>query len=305
MFQWQCLSGMMMRMELRHLRYFVCVATELNFTQAARRLRVAQPALSRQVRQLEAELGVQLLERDSHGVRLTAAGRAFQIEAGALLAQSEQAVRVARQTGKLGSRPLRLGYVWGLFHSLVPPLIEQFRRQAPSTPVHLFDLAPSEQSRELLSGELDAGFIGFAQEADGAGLCKRKISSCEFIAALPKGHHAARKSAVELGSLANDFFLGISEETYPDASHHVQEACRRAGFRPKVLQMVERGFTILGLVAGGGGVAILPKSLKAMPHAGVVFRPLTDPPITDLFLAWKPQTPSPLLAEFLKVLPAV
>lgn len=292
---------MVVDMELRHLRYFVCVAKELNFTQAARRLRVAQPALSRQVRQLEAELGVQLLERDSHGVRLTEAGRAFQIEAGALLAQSEQAVRVARQTGQRGSSPLRLGYVWGLFHSLVPPLIEQFRRHAPSTPVHLFDLAPLEQTRQLLAGELDAGFIGFAQQADEAGLSKRRISSCEFVAALPKGHPAARKSKIELASLANDFFLGISEETYPDASHHVQEACRRAGFRPKVLQMVERGFTILGLVAGGGGVALLPKSLKEMPHSGVVFKALADPPVADLFLAWKPQTPSPAMAEFLKV----
>lgn len=290
-------------MELRHLRYFVCVAEELNFTQAARRLRVAQPALSRQVRQLEAELGVQLLERDSHGVRLTEAGRAFQVEAGALLAQSEQAVRVARQSGKPGSSPLRLGYVWGLFHSLVPPMIEQFRRQAPSTPVHLFDIAPLEQTRQLLADQLDAGFIGFAQQADEAGLSKRRISSCEFVAALPKNHPAARKSKIELASLANDFFLGISEETYPDASHHVQEACRRAGFRPKVLQMVERGFTILGLVAGGGGVALLPKSLKDMPHAGVVFKSLADPPVADLFLAWKPQMPSSVLEEFLKVLP--
>jgi DNA-binding transcriptional LysR family regulator len=287
-------------MELRHLRYFVCVADELSFTRAARRLRVAQPALSRQVRQLEEELGVKLLERDSRGVRLTGAGRAFRAEAGALIEQSEQAVRVARASGSLAASPLRIGYIWGLFHSLVPPLIEAFRRNAPATPVHLFDLAPLDQARGLLEGRLDAGFIGFAQEADGAGLCKRRVGSSEFVAALPRGHRAARQSRVELASLANDFFLGISEETYPGASRHVQDACRKAGFRPRTVQMVERGFTILGLVASGAGVALLPESLKAMPHAGVIFKPLAAPPVADLFLAWKPGTPAGALAEFIR-----
>jgi len=286
-------------MELRHLRYFIGVADELNFTRAARRLRVAQPALSRQVRQLEEELGVQLLERDSHGVRLTKAGVAFRAEAGALLEQSEQAVRVARQIATTESQPLRLGYIWGLFHSLVPPLIERFRHQAPSTSVHLFDLTPIEQAQALLAGNLEAGFIGFAQEADAAKLSKCRVGSCEFVAALPKGHRAVRNAKVDLRNLANDFFLGISETTYPGASRHVQESCEKAGFRPKIVQMVERGFTILGLVAGGSGIALLPESLKAMPHAGVVFKRLTDPPVADLFLAWKPQSTERELKQFL------
>lgn len=291
-------------MELRHLRYFVCVADELSFTRAARRLHVVQPALSRQVRQLEEELGVRLLERDSHGVRLTEAGRAFRVRAAALLAQSEEVIRSTRPSASLPAQPLRLGYIWGLFHSLVPPLIEQFRQRTPFTPVHLFDLSPLEQARDLKQGRLDAGFIGFAQEADGAGLCKQRIGSCQFVAALPKGHAAARKRRVDLGSLANDFFLGISQDTYPGASHYVQQACQQAGFRPKVLQMVERGFTILGLVAGGAGVALLPESLKGVPHTGVVFRPLSHPPVADLFLAWNPQPASPVLAAFLQMLAA-
>src|SRR5262245_35719626 len=112
----------MRRMELRHLRYFVAVADELNFTRAARKLRVAQPALSRQIRQLEDELGVKLLERNHHAVRLTRSGHDFLADARALLLQSEQAVRAARQGGKTGPGQLNLGYVWGLFHSLVPPI---------------------------------------------------------------------------------------------------------------------------------------------------------------------------------------
>jgi DNA-binding transcriptional LysR family regulator len=289
-------------MEIRHLNYFVQVARELNFTKAAQKLRVAQPALSRQVRQLEEELGVQLLERHHRGVRLTEAGQAFFTEACALLQQSEQAIRVAQQTGRIGSGQLNLGYIWGLFHSTVPPLLERFRQQHPETAVHLFDLTAPQQAEALIDGRLDAGFIGFAQDAGAAGLSKRKVGSCAFVVALPKDHRAARQRRVPLECLADDFFLGISAQTYPGASQHVTEACQRAGFRPKFLQMVERGYTILGLVAGKCGVALLPESLRALPHPSVVFRPLEKPLVADLFVAWRDRSPSRTLEFFLTVL---
>jgi DNA-binding transcriptional LysR family regulator len=254
--------------------------------------------LSRQIRQLEDELGVGLLERTRRAVALTAAGRAFLAETRAVLEQSEKAIRVARKTGEPAAQ-LNLGYIWGLFHSFVPPLVERFRRRFPETAVHLFDLAPMEQARAILEGRLDAGFIGFAHEADSAGLSKRKVGVCAFVAALPKNHRAARKSVIPLAGLADDFFLGISAETFPGASRHVTDACIRAGFRPKFLQMVERGYTILGLVAGGCGVALLPESLKALPHPGIVFRPLEEPPIADLFVAWRTKLKPPALNEFL------
>jgi DNA-binding transcriptional LysR family regulator len=287
-------------MELRHLRYFAAVAGELNFTRAAQKLRVAQPALSRQIRQLEDELGVALLDRTRHGVQLTKPGRAFLAEAQAILKQSEQAISIARKTGEPGNAQLNLGYIWGLFHSFVPPVLERFRSRFPETAVHLFDLAPLAQARAILEGRLDAGFIGFAHEANSAGLSKRKVGSCTFVAALPKDHRAARKSVVPLASLADDFFLGISTETFPGASRHVTDACVRAGFRPKILQMVERGYTIMGLVAGNCGVALLPESLKALPHPGIIFRSLADPPVADLYVAWNAKSTQPVLNEFLK-----
>src|SRR5215475_9698544 len=143
-------------MELRHLRYFTAVAGELNFTRAAQKLHVAQPALSRQIRQLEDELGVKLLERNHHGVRLTETGKAFWLEAAALLKQSEQAVRVARGTNQPTGGHLNLGYIWGLFHSVVPEVLERFRRISPETAVHLFDLSPQQQREALTDGRLDA-----------------------------------------------------------------------------------------------------------------------------------------------------
>jgi DNA-binding transcriptional LysR family regulator len=290
---------MISRMELRHLRYFVGVAQELNFTRAAQILRVAQPALSRQIRKLEEEVGVVLLERNRRGVRLTMAGKAFLAEARALLEQSEQAIRVAQETSHAGSGHLNVGYVWGLFHSVVPATVARFRRELPNVAVNLFDMTATQQAEALVQGRLDAGFIGFAQEADAAGLSKRKVGTCAFVAALPKNHRAARKAKVPLATLAQDFFFVISEQNYPGASRFVLEACQRAGFRPKILQAAERGHTILGLVAGNCGVALLPEPLRALPHPGVIFRPLAKPPTGDLFIAWQATRTSPSRDTFL------
>src|SRR4051794_37082301 len=133
-------------MELRHLRYFVAVAQELSFTKAARKLRVAQPALSRQIQQLEEELGVRLLERNRRDTRLTQPGRAFLNEACALLEQSRRAIQIAQKTGRGDCGELNLGYVWGLFHTLVPAAMTRFRALLPEVSVNLFDLTATRQA---------------------------------------------------------------------------------------------------------------------------------------------------------------
>jgi DNA-binding transcriptional LysR family regulator len=145
----------------------------LNFTRAALKLRVAQPALSRQIRQLEEEVGVPLFTRDRHGTRMTEAGRAFLAEAKALLERSEHAIQAAQQAERKFEQPYRVGYVWGLFHTLAPPILERLRLRFPHCPMHLLDLTPAQQAQDLCDGRLDAGFIGFAHEADSAGLPKR------------------------------------------------------------------------------------------------------------------------------------
>ena len=133
-------------MELRHLRYVVAVAEELSFTKAAQRLRVAQPALSRQIRQLEEEIGVTLFERNRRSVAMTDAGRAFLEEARFVLERSERAVRTARESSHEGHRPLNVGYVWGLFHSLAPAAVARFRQRHPDVSVNLFDQTATQQS---------------------------------------------------------------------------------------------------------------------------------------------------------------
>ncbi len=286
-------------MELRHLRYFVAVAEALSFTRAAGKLRVAQPALSRQIRQPEEELGVKLLERNRRSVSLTNPGQAFLSEARSILEQSDAAIQIAQRAGQPERSILNLGYVWGLFHTTVPDWLARFRREHPEVAVNLFDLSANEQASMLVEGRLDAGFIGFAQEADVARLEKLKVGSCDFVAVLPEKHPCARKPKVPLSFLAKEFFIAISEESFPGASHFVLDACQSAGFQPKILQSAERGHTILGLVAGNCGVALLPEPLKALPHPKVVFRPLTVPPRGELFLAWNPRRVSRSRDEFL------
>ena len=169
--------------------------------------------------------------------------------------------------------------------------------------MNLLDMTPAQQARDLLEKRLDAGFIGFAHEADTIGLSKRKVADCRFVAVLTANHPAARKTKLTLSMLAEDFFFTISDQSYPGASRFVASACEQAGFRPKILQAAERGYTIVGLVASNRGVAILPEPLKAMPHPGVVFRPLQDFPQTDIFLAWRKDNPSPILRGLLDMFP--
>lgn len=271
-------------MELRQLRYFVAVASELNFTRAAASLRVAQPALSRQIRTLEEELGVQLLERSARGVELTSAGKVFLGEASAVVERTRQAVVNTRKS----SRPeLNLGYIWGLFHSTVPPLMKRLRQDAPELAINLFDMTATEQARGLSAGKIHAGFIGFAHEADAAGLDKEQVGVCQFVAALPRQHPLSRCRELRLADLAQEFFAIVSEESYPGARQIILQACQSAGFRPRILQNVARGFTVLGLVAGGCGVALLPETLTALPHAGVTFRKVRPAPTAEVYLAWK------------------
>ena len=286
-------------MELRQLRYFATVARELNFTRAAAKLHVAQPALSRQVKQLEDELGVALLVRNNRNVALTARGQTFLTEAESILEQSERAMQRAR-----GAQPQRLnvGYVWGLFHSTVPLALQKFRKLEPAIAVNLFDMSAAEQGRALAAGRIDAGFIGLAFEAEAARLEKQRVGSTQFNIALPQNHPLAKARKLKLDALHNDVFLLISDEHFPGASQVMLRACAEAGFKPRTLQVAERGHTILSLVAAGCGVALLPEPLGALPHHDVIFRPPVKPITADLFLAFRSNFDGPVKQSLLRAL---
>lgn len=286
-------------MELRQLRYFATVARELNFTRAAARLHVAQPALSRQIKQLEDELGVALLVRNNRKVSVTPRGLTFLAEAESILEQSERAMQRARGTAP---QSLNIGYVWGLFHSVVPQVLQQFRRLEPAVAVHLFDMSAVEQGKALAAGRLDAGFIGLAFEAEAAHLEKHRVGSTRFVIALPKSHPLAKTRKINLRTLRGEVFLLISDEHFPGASQIMLRACAAAGFKPRTLQVAERGHTILSLVAAGCGVALLPEPLSALPHTNIVFRPPADSISADLFVAFRTRFDGPVRNSLLTAL---
>lgn len=270
-------------MELRQLRYFATVARELNFTRAAAKLHVAQPALSRQIKQLEDELGIALLVRDNRKVSLTPRGQTFLAEAESILGQTDQAMQRARAPEK---QTLNVGYVWGLFHSTVPNALQRLRSLEPAVSVNLFDMSAAEQGRELAAGRIDAGFIGLAFEAEAARLTKEQVGSTRFVIALPENHPLAKARSIKLSILAHEVFLLISDEHFPGASKVMTRACAEAGFKPRTLQVAERGHTILSLVAAGCGVALLPEPLTALPHSGIVFKSPAQTISADLFVAF-------------------
>jgi DNA-binding transcriptional LysR family regulator len=289
-------------MELRQLRYFATVARELNFTRAAEVLHVAQPALSRQIRQLEEELGVSLLQRNSRGVALTPKGERFLSEAEAILEQTGRAMQRVQMSE---NATLNLGYVWGLFHSVAPRWLQRLRELDPGLAINLLDLSATQQGKALSAGKLDAGLIGFAFEAERAQLQMQCIGDCNFVIALPKSHSLARSSSLKLAALADEVFLLISDAHFPGAAQVINAACAAAGFRPRALQTAERGHTLLNLVAAGCGVALLPEPLRSLPHSGVVFRPPATPVKEKLYVAWRSDLPDRTLKQLLSAIPTV
>ena len=288
-------------MELRHLRYFVSVAESLSFTKAAQKLHTAQPSLSRQIKDLEGELGVRLLNRTKQLVTLTDEGRSFLADAKRLLALAAQTVESVRRLRSGEIRALNVGYVSNLFYDLLPKTLASFHHSFPSVSVNLFDLSCGEQFRALEDGKLDLGFVGLHEPIALRGLEFRTIASYKTLAALPKDNPLAGKITVDLKSLAPLFFIGMSEASYPGYREWLTKTCERAAFTPKVLQDVDLERTMIQAVAAGLGVALVPEQVKKLDHEKVVFRSLTPTVQTEGCVAWRTENVSDALQAYVQI----
>jgi DNA-binding transcriptional LysR family regulator len=287
-------------MELRHLRYFLAVAEELHFGRAAARLHMAQPPLSRQIRQLEEELGVTLLDRGKRRVALTAAGRTFLAEARRVLVQSERAVRAAQRTdrGELG--PLALGFVPAADLELLPRALRLCRARFPRFELELHPMTRCQQVEALRDGRIQAGIVFLPFE--GGGLTIEPLSREPLVAVLPAGHRLARHERVRMLDLQDDPMISFPRARR-DGDHMTLSACRQAGFEPRMSYATDRIETNLGLVAAGLGVSLLPASIKNLRRAGVVHRPLVPPaPQVEMAVAYPRETASPTVTTFVQVL---
>jgi len=291
-------------MELRHLRYFVAVAEELNFTRAAEKLHLAQPSLTRQIHNLEQELGVRLLDRARNQVSLTEEGRRFLVDARRLVALSLESVKAVQRFSRGESGQLNLGYLFKFNFDLLPATLGTFYRGSPEIAVNLFDMSPAEQLRALEGRKIDLGFVGLRPPAaykKGATLAWECVAHHDVVVVLPAAHPLAKKSKIQILDLRPLFFVAMSEETHPGSRAWLSGLCQKAGFTPRILQDVELESGLMTFVAEGLGVTLAREQIKYLDHPGVVFRPLAAPAKADYWIAWHRENRSNALLEYVEV----
>lgn len=289
-------------MELRHLRYFVAVAEALSFTKGAQKLRLAQPSLTRQIKDLEQDIGVRLIDRGKGRISLTPEGQSFLIDAKRVLHLSAEIVESVQRFNRSEISPLNIGYVANLFYDLLPVTLASFQRSFPAIPINLFDMSCGDQFRALDEDKIDLGFVGLREAIEERGFQYQPIASYDTVAAVAKTSPLAKKSVITLKELKPLFFIGMSEASYPGYRRWLTQTCRRVGFSPKVLQDADLERTLIQSVAAGLGVALLPDQVRKLPHASVVFRELDPPVKTESCIAWKANNPSPALKAYLNIM---
>src|SRR3984957_14495714 len=202
-------------MELRHLHYFVAVAEALSFTKAAKNLHLAQPSLTRQIKDLEAEIGVQLIDRSGQRITLTLEGEYFLRDAKRLLAESEESVQAVQRLSRGTNGQLNVGYLANIYHDFLPKTLEAFRKVSPLTSLNLFDMTPGEQYQALDERRIDLGFVYWQPRSTGSDLHWSRVGQDIVNVAVGGGTTLARESEVELKDLERLFFVGMSEDAYP------------------------------------------------------------------------------------------
>lgn len=291
-------------MELRQLRYFVAVAEELHFTRAAARLGIAQPALSQQIRRLETTLGVELFSRTKRRVTLTPAGRAFLAEARGTLEQARRAALIARRTaaGELG--PLTLGFVGSATDALLPRALPTLRARHPELKVVLREMTSAAQIDALSRGDIDLGLLRPPSPLV-PGLRTRLVAREPLVCALPADHPLARRERLTPGDLHGQPFVLFPRRQGPWLYDLITAYCRGAdGAAPNVVQEAVMMQTITALVAAGTGLSLVPASQQAITRKGLAYRPLVNPPMTDLAAAWPSTGHNPARDAVLNVLTA-
>ncbi|MBH1986657.1 MAG: LysR family transcriptional regulator [Burkholderiales bacterium] len=262
-------------MDLRHLKYFVAVADEQNFTRAAEKLHISQPPLSRQIQDLEAELGLPLFERGSRPLRLTEAGRFFYGHATRMLEQAAQAIRTTRRIAQIDRR-LVIGFVSSTMYGALPQLVRLFRAARPQTELALLEMSTVEQLEALKTGRIDVGY-GRIRLDDPA--IKREVLREErLVVAIPQGHDLSfSDGAVSLVEVARYDNLVYPRTPRPGYADQVLSLFRDQGLEPANVHEVHEMQTALGLVASGMGVCVVPASVHRLRPDEVVYRPIEEP----------------------------
>jgi DNA-binding transcriptional LysR family regulator len=303
-FMYDCVRGLRAQgaMELRHLRYFVAVAEELNFTRAAKTLRIQQPPLSAQIKQLEKELGTPLFRRLAKGVELTDAGKLLLEQARIILKQVEDATVGVRRRGRGETGQIIVGSSGFYFHPLIVKVLSEIKARYPN-----LTIAPELDVTNiplligwLRTGRIDVSLIPLPID-DSDGLDIEPLVDEDCVVALPRGHPLSNSATVPLSSLSEENFVLCYRGTNPGMYDSILAACARAGFNPKVVQQAPQIVSAMPMVAGGFGVSIMPRAFSEIRFPGVSYVDIEgDTPRSAIGLACRRDERSPAIKNAMR-----
>lgn len=293
-----------MELELRHLRYFIAVAEEKNFSRAAKRLNMTQPPLSQQIQGLEAQLGAKLFDRTSRPLRLTVAGEAFLEEARTLIIQLEQTVHKIHSLSQGESGHLTVSFSSSTANSILPEILKTFRQQYPEVQLILQEENSTFLLQRLQDQQADIIFLYLYSELPEANnLEKMTLTDELLVLVLPEFHSLTRQSIIPLSDLKNEPFIMPLNPIISGLPQQIDDLFSQASFKPNVTQKAVFMVTILGLVAAEMGISILPANVRNLHREGVVYRPILEKtPTICLTAVWKQSNTSPILRKFLRLL---
>ncbi len=291
-------------MELRHLRYFAAIAETLSFSRAAVRLRISQPSLSTQIRDLETELGFPLLDRSHNRVALTEAGAVFRREALKVLDRAETAVKRARIAAEGYGGELRVASMGPLTFSFMPLCLGRFRDANPGARVTVSEMAPSDQLSRIARGDVHVGFVPapFPKLSGARHLLAQKVVRSPLVVMMAPNHPLARGGVVRLRDCAGETFLHIRMFETDTQRLWTHDICRKAGFTPRFGAAALNPDNLISMVAAGEGVALIPKVAQRGPVPGCVYVVIAEKNLHyELLAVSNPQMRSGLVDRFLAI----
>jgi len=284
----------MATIELRTLQYFVAVAEELNFGRAANRLQIAQPPLSRQIQRLERELGVELFQRLNRRIELTPAGRVLLQEAQLILAQ----VDITQRAGRGETGQLIVGFEGSFSYDIMPRAIKAFQDQYPEVELTVHEMTTGKQEQALLEKQIDLGFI--VLPIDDPALSVETVLREKLVLVVPETHSLATQTDVKMADLDGEALIVGPHEKGCGLYLQILQSFAEAGVHPRIVQSTREIQMLLGFVAAGLGISLLPAANQYFQRPGVVYRSLPLPmPEIELAIAWRSENPSPILQHFL------
>jgi DNA-binding transcriptional LysR family regulator len=287
------------QIELRHLRYFLAVAETLHFSRAAKRLGIAQPPLSQQIKRLEQLLGHALFERTTRGVKLTLAGQLLAKRARSTLEKVDEDLSQVRRLGRGEEGTLTVGFSGSVMFTELPASIQSYRRLYPKVELRLRELVTTAQIAALLNGTLDLAFLRDGDPTEGIRMTT--LLKEKYVAVLPEAHPLAQRRSLSVKALKGEPFIMFARRMGPLAYDRTIACCERSGFRPNIVQDAPQWLTLVRLVAAGLGVSLAPACVARVAMPGAVYREMNAPCRTAIDLGVKVGAESVLARNFIEI----